>query len=155
MPPVEIENLGLLKEWESHEFPATDWFVITQDRIQKFAEATNDQQWIHLDAERAARESPYRSCIAHGFMTLSLLSHLVRQAFKIRTGVAITVNYGLNKVRFPAAIRSGEAIRARVKVISVKEFVEFADVTFLVHLESNNSSKPCCAAEWLVRYYPQ
>jgi acyl dehydratase len=155
MPPLEIENLQSLNQWEGREFPATDWFVVTQDRIQKFADATDDHQWIHLDPERAARESPFGSCIAHGFLTLSLLSHLLRQAFKIRTGVAMSINYGLNKVRLPSAVRAGEAVRARVKILSIKESQAFADVVFLIHIESDNSSKPCCVAEWLVRYYPR
>jgi acyl dehydratase len=155
MPPLEIENLQSLNQWEGREFPATDWFVVTQDRIQKFADATDDHQWIHLDPERAARESPFGSCIAHGFLTLSLLSHLLRQAFKIRTGVAMSINYGLNKVRLPSAVRAGEAVRARVKILSIKESQAFADVVFLIHIERDNSSKPCCVAEWLVRYYPR
>ena len=75
MPPFEIENLSSLKQCEGREFPATDWFVVTQDRIQKFADATEDRQWIHLDPERAQRESPFGGTIAHGFLTLSLLSY--------------------------------------------------------------------------------
>jgi acyl dehydratase len=74
MPPFEIENLNSLKQWEGHEFPATDWFVLTQDRIQKFADATEDRQWIHLDPARAKRESSFGGSVAHGFLTLSLLS---------------------------------------------------------------------------------
>jgi acyl dehydratase len=153
MPPFEIEHLNFLKQCEGREFPATDWFVVTQDRIQKFADATEDRQWLHLDPERAQRQSPFGSSIAHGFLTLSLLSYFVRQAIQIRAGVAISINYGLNKVRFPSAVHAGSQIRARVTLVSVKESPEFVDATFLIHVESQSSDKPCCVAEWLVRYY--
>jgi acyl dehydratase len=155
MPPFEIENLNSLKQWEGREFPATDWFVLTQDRIQKFAEATEDRQWIHLDPARAQRESPFGDSVAHGFLTLSLLSCWLKQAIHIRSGIAMSVNYGLNKVRFPSAVRAGSQVRARVTLLSVKEAPEFVDAAFLIHVESQSSAKPCCVAEWLVRYYPQ
>jgi|SRR5580704_15359603 acyl dehydratase len=155
MPPFEIENLNSFKQCEGHEFLATDWFVVTQDRIQKFADATEDRQWIHLDPERAQRESPFGASIAHGFLTLSLLSYFLKQAILIRSGVAMTVNYGLNRVRFPSAVRAGSQVRARVTLLSAKESPEFVDAAFLIHVESQSSHKPCCVAEWLVRYYPQ
>jgi acyl dehydratase len=155
MPPFEIANLNSLKQCEGREFPATDWFVLTQDRIQKFAHATEDRQWIHLDPARAQRESPFGGSVAHGFLTLSLLSYWLKQAIQIRSGVALTVNYGLNKVRFPSAVRADSQVRARVTLRSVKESPEFVDAVFLIHVESQSSAKPCCVAEWLVRYYPQ
>jgi len=155
MPPFEIENLNSLKQWEGREFPATDWFVVTQDRIQKFAEATEDRQWIHLDPERARRESPFGGSVAHGFLTLSLLSYFLKQAIQIRSGIAMSVNYGLNKVRFPSAVRAGSQVRARVTLLSVKESPEFVDAAFLIHVEGRSPGKPRCVAEWLVRYYPQ
>lgn len=158
MPPFEIENLKVLKELEGREFPATDWFVVSEDRIQKFSQATEDFQWIHMDDERARRESPFGGAIAHGFLMLSLLSYWVKQTIQIRTGVAMTVNYGLNKVRFTSIVRSGSEVRARVTLLSAKEATGFIDVVFLVRVESRNidgkpSTKPCCVAEWLVRYY--
>ena len=144
-----------MKQWEGREFPATDWFVLTQDRIQKFADATEDRQWIHLDPARAQRESPFGGSVAPGFLTLSLLSYWLKQAVQIRSGVAMTINYGLNKIRFPSAVRAGSQVRARVTLLSVKESPEFVDAAFLIHVESQSSAKPCCVAEWLVRYYPQ
>jgi acyl dehydratase len=160
MPPFEIEDLKSLKRFEGRDFPATDWFVVTQDRIQKFADATEDRQWIHLDVERAQRESPFGGTIAHGFLTLSLLSYWMKQAIQIRSGLTMAVNYGLNKVRFPLAVRTGSQVRARVTLLSVKESAEFMDATFLIRVESEGvdgrvSEKPCCVAEWMVRYYPQ
>ncbi len=169
MPPFEIENLNFLKQFEGREFPATEWFVVTQDRIQRFADAIEDRQWIHLDPDRARRESPFGGTVAHGFLTLSLLSHFLRQTIHIRSGIAMSVNYGLNKVRFPSAVRAGSQIRARVTLLSVTESPEFVDATFLVHVENHEvddhevedhgveskpSSKPCCVAECLARYYP-
>src|SRR5271166_1773693 len=148
MPPFEIENLSALKQCEGREFPVTEWFVITQDRIQKFADATEDHQWIHLDPERAQRESPFGGTIAHGFLTLSLLSYWMKQTIRIRSGLALTVNYGLNKVRFPSAVRAGSQARARVTLLSAKASPEFVDAVFLIHVESQSSGKPCCVAEW-------
>ncbi len=158
MPPFEIENLKSLKQHEGREFPATDWFVISEDRVQKFSEVTEDFQWIHMDDERARRETPFGGAIAQGFLTLSLLSYFVKQAIKVRTGIAMTVNYGLNKVRFPSPVRSGSQVRARVTLLSAKESTGFIDVVFLVRVEGRAadgkpSPKPCCVAEWLVRYY--
>ncbi len=160
MPPFEIENLNSLKQCEGREFPATDWFVVTQDRIQKFADATGDRQWIHLDPERAQRESPFGGTVAHGFLTLSLLSYFLKQAIRFRSRPALSINYGLNKVRFPAAVRSGSQVRARVTLLSAKQSPKFVDAAFLIHVESQGvenqpSGKPCCVAEWLVRYYSQ
>ena len=155
MPAFEIENLNSLKQSEGRQFPVTDWLVITQDRIQKFADATDDRQWIHVDPERAQRESPFGGVIAHSFLTLSLLPHFLKQAIHIRSGVAMTVNYGLNKVRFPAAVRAGSKVRARITLAAVKQSPEFVDATFHIHIESESLSKPCCVAEWLIRYYPQ
>jgi acyl dehydratase len=160
MPPFEIENLNSLKQYEGREFPATDWFVMTQDRVQKFSEVTADLQWIHLDDERARRESPFGGTVAHGFLTLSLLSYWLKQAIQIRTGVAMSVNYGLNKVRFPSPLRTGSQVRARVTLLSTKQAPEFVDAIFVIRVESQHladqpSGKPCCVAEWLVRYYPK
>jgi acyl dehydratase len=152
MPPFEIENLSALKKFEGHELPPTGWLVVDQERIDKFAAATGDRQWIHVDSERAARESPYGGTIAHGFLTLSLLSDLCAQAVHVR-GTGMRVNYGLNRVRFPSAVRAGSPIRARVKLLSVKESPDFSDAVYSVTVESQGSEKPCCVAEWLVRYY--
>ena len=153
MPPLEIDHLSQLKEFEGREMPPTEWFVVTQERIDRFAEATEDRQWIHVDPERAARESPYGGTVAHGFLTLSLLGHLFAQAIRIRNGISMRINYGLNRVRFPSAVQAGSAIRSRVTILSVKESAEFVDATYAVSIECQNSDKPCCVAECLARYY--
>src|SRR5258708_5753711 len=121
MPPLVIENLDTLKGFVGREIATTDWFAVTQDRIQQFAEATEDRQWIHLDRDRAQRESPYATTIAHGFLTLSLLSHFAQQALQIKNGVRMAVNYGLNRVRFPSPVRADSKIRGRFTLQSFKD----------------------------------
>ena len=153
MPPFEIHHLDALKEFEGRELPPTDWLVVTQERIQKFAEVTEDAQWIHVDSERAARESPHGCTIAHGFLTLSLLSRLVRQAVRICDGVKITINRGLNRVRFTNAVPAGSAIRARITPVLVNDGAEFVDAAYSVIIEIQGSEKPACVADWLLRYY--
>jgi acyl dehydratase len=149
-----VESIQALKNLAGCEIGVTDWFVVTQERIQQFAEATEDRQWIHVDRERAERESPYRTTIAHGFLTLSLLSHLMKQAIEVR-GVRMGVNYGLNRVRFPAAVRAGSRIRARVALDSIKDFSNAVEVVFSLTVECEGAQKPCCVAEWIVRFYPE
>ncbi len=152
MPPRVIASLDSLKELVGQEIGCSEWFVVTQDRIQRFAEATEDRQWIHLDRERAQRESPYGATIAHGFLTLSVISFLARQAMEIRTGVRMTVNYGLNRVRFPAPVRADSRIRARFTLAALKEIPDAVEAAYSVFVESDTTEKPCCAAEWIVRY---
>jgi acyl dehydratase len=153
MAPVVLEDVRALKEFVGREIGVTEWLRLTQKRIEQFAEATEDRQWIHLDRERASGESPYGTTIAHGFLTLSLVSYFVREAIEIRRGVRMAVNYGLNRVRFPSPVRSDSKIRARIAVLTLKELSDAVEVTFNVTIESENSDKPCCVAEWVVRYY--
>lgn len=152
MPPRVIPSLDSLKELVGQEIGCSEWFVVTQDRIQRFAEVTEDRQWIHLDRERAQRESPYGTTIAHGFLTLSLISCLARQAIEIRTGVRMAVNYGLNRVRYPAPVRVDSRIRGRFTLAALKEIPGGLEATFSASVESERTEKPCCAAEWIVRY---
>ena len=158
MPPRFIDNLESLKEFEGREIAVSDWLAVTQERIRQFAEATEDRQWIHLDSDRAQRESPYATTIAHGFLTLSLLSHLSAQAIEIREGVALVVNYGLNRVRFTAPVPAGSNIRARFTLQSLKDAGKAREAVFAVTVEiqgqaGESKPKPCCVAEWVIRYY--
>ena len=153
MAPVVLEDLGSLKEFVGREIGITGWLTLTQKRIEQFADATEDRQWIHLDRERAAAESPYGTTIAHGFLTLSLVSYFVREVIQIRRGVRMAVNCGLNRVRFPSPVRSESKIRARVALLTLKELPDAVQVTFGVTMESEDSDKPCCVAEWVIRYY--
>jgi acyl dehydratase len=152
MPPLLLDSPQALDEYTGRELGVSDWFGITQDLIQEFAEATEDRQWIHVDRERAARESPYGAPIAHGFLTLSLIGHLMKQVFEVR-GARLIVNYGLNRVRFPAAVRADSEIRARVALRSSKRLTDSVEAIFLVTVDVKNGEKPCCVAEWIVRYY--
>jgi len=154
MPPFVIENLDALKDLVGREFAITDWFEVTQERIRHFAEATEDPQWIHLDTDRAQRESPYGTTIAHGFLTLSLLSHFSKQAFQIQNGVGMIINYGLNRVRFSAPVPAGSKIRARFTLQSLKDVGNASEAVFSVIVEVQRQPKPCCIAEWVIRIYP-
>ena len=153
MPPLVIKNPQSLKEFVGKEIGVTEWFSVTQERIARFAEATEDRQWIHLDRARAKRESPYGDTIAHGFLTLSLLSHLMKEAIQVQGGVRLAVNYGLNRVRFPAAVRADSRIRARIGLLELKELSDAVEATYSVTIENEESAKPVCVAEWIVRYY--
>jgi acyl dehydratase len=153
MPPLVIQNPQSLKELVGSEIGVTEWFPVTQERIEQFAGATEDRQWIHLDRARAKKESPYGDTIAHGFLTLSLLSHLMKEAIQVQGGVRLAVNYGLNRVRFPAAVRADSRIRARISLLELKELSDAAEATYSVTIENEGSAKPVCVAEWIVRYY--
>lgn len=149
---VKIENIGKLKDLIGREVAVSDWVEMSQTRINQFGEATGDMQWIHIDAERAKNESPYQQTIAHGFLSLSLLSELGKSAMEIG-GVRMAINYGLNRVRFIAPVFSGARIRGRFVLTEIKEIKDGAQATWNVTIESDNGEKPCCVAEWLVRYY--
>lgn len=151
--PVILENPQSLKEFVGGEIAVTEWSIVSQERIARFAEITDDRQWIHLDRQRAQRESPYGTTIAHGFLTLSLLSSLLRQALQIRNGVRMTVNYGLNRVRFPAPVPADAKIRARFTLRSIREVSGALEAVLDATLEVQGKDKPCCVAEWVIRYY--
>ena len=153
MPPFVVKNAQALREFVGKDIGQTGWFRVTQERITQFAEATEDTQWIHVDAVRARDESPYGAAITHGFLTLSLISHFVKEAIQIQSGVRLAVNYGLNRVRFPAAVRAGSRIRASVALLRFEEFTDGVTATYSVTMEVEEFDKPCCVAEWIVRYY--
>src|SRR3954468_9838036 len=115
MPRVVIPDIAELKRLVGAEVAVSDWLALTQERIGEFADATGDHQWIHVDAARAAAESPFGTTIAHGFLTLSLLPHLLAQAIEIQ-GMRVGVNYGLNRVRFTGPVPAGARVRARFRL---------------------------------------
>ncbi|HXN96946.1 MAG TPA: MaoC family dehydratase [Candidatus Acidoferrales bacterium] len=153
MQPLAVRDPQSLKELVGREIGVTEWFRVTQERIEQFAEATEDRQWIHLDQARTRTESPYGTTIAHGFLTLSLISYLVKELIQIQSDVRLAVNYGLNRVRFPAAVRADSRVRARVSVLTMKELPDSVEATYAVTIENEKSEKPACVAEWIVRYY--
>ena len=152
MPITQIESIAELANYTGKEVGISDWLEVSQDRIDQFAEATEDRQWIHIDPERAARESPFKTTIAHGFLTLSLLSVLARHAISVG-GVRMGINYGLNRVRFVSPVPSGCRIRGRFTLATLEEIEGGVQSTWNVAVEREGSDKPCCVAEWLVRYY--
>jgi acyl dehydratase len=149
-----LNSLESLKELVGQEIGVTDWFTVTQERIQQFADATLDHQWIHVDADRAQRESPFGAPIAHGFLTLSLLPHFMHQALDVKEGVRMGVNYGLNKLRFVSPVGSGTRVRARFVLQALKDVApDGVEAVYQATVEGENNPKPCCVAEWVVRYY--
>ena len=145
-------TLEELKRLVGQELAVTEWLEVSQERINLFADATDDHQWIHVDAERARRESPYGATNAHGSLTLSLLPKIVSDAIQL-SDLRMAVNYGSNRVRFPAAVRAGSRIRARIVLQSIRDVEGDTDATYAVTIENEGSEKPCCVAEWLARYY--
>ena len=131
----------------------TDWRLVTQDDVDAFAGATGDHQWIHVDPARAATESPFKTTIAHGFLTLSVVSTLLRDAVT-PTGLRMAINYGLNRVRFVSPVPSGSRIRGRFVLKAVEETGGAVQANWEVTVEREGGERPACVAEWLVRYYP-
>lgn len=148
----EIASLAELKSLIGQEVAVSDWIQITQERVNLFAEATGDRQWIHLDVERCRKESPFGGTVAHGFLTLSLLPMLMENAF-VMTDVKMGVNYGLNKVRFPSAVTVGSRVRGRMTLLSVEDIEGGAQMTWQVTMEREGGNKPVCVAESISRRY--
>lgn len=147
-----IASIEELKSLMGQEVGVTDWVPISQERVNLFAEATEDRQWIHIDVERSRKESPYGSTIAHGFLTLSLLPMLMQGVVSMPTS-KMGVNYGLNKVRFPAPLPIGSKVRGRVDVMEVEDIAGGAQITWKVTVEREGGDKPVCVAELLARQY--
>jgi acyl dehydratase len=145
-------DVRTLKDHIGREVAVSDWLEVSQQRIDQFADGTGDHQWIHVDAARAATESPFRTTIAHGFLTLSLLSPLMRDAIQF-SGVRMAINYGLNRVRFTSPVPAGSRVRARATLQNVEDISGGFQATWLVTIDREHSEKPACIAEWLVRYY--
>lgn len=142
-----------LKSLVGTEIGTSDWWEVTQARINQFAEATGDFQWIHIDEERA-KNSKFGSTIAHGYLTLSMLAGMRFQTFDV-TGIAMAVNYGMNKVRFLTPVPSGSRTRAKFELAGVNERADGGlECTFRATVELENAPKPACIAETISVYYP-
>ncbi|MGH7818395.1 MAG: MaoC family dehydratase [Candidatus Binatia bacterium] len=146
---LKIEELKGLK---GQELGVSDWHTVTQEEINKFAEATHDHQWIHVDPERAKRESPFGGPIAHGYYTLSLAPHLMSQVIAVR-GIRLGINYGLNKLRFPGPVKIGKRVRMRATLADFEDIPHGAQATIGMTFEVEGESKPACVAEAVYRYY--
>jgi acyl dehydratase len=129
----------------------SDRIMIDQQRVNAFADATEDHQWIHLDPERAAA-GPFGTTIAHGFLSLSLLPHLIDQTYRVE-GATMVINYGLNKVRFPAPVRVGSMVWADVALAEATEVTGGLQLVVRATLQIEGSAKPGCVADWVTRVY--
>ena len=153
------ELIAFLQPKLGKEIHVGPWLAITQERIDRFAEVTGDFQWIHTDPARATRESPFGATVAHGYLTLSLLPFLTESNHpdffhKNYPGMRLRVNYGLNRVRFPAPVVVGSRVRARTVLKEVEPLGEGAQVIYLITVEIEGKEKPACVAEFIARVYP-
>jgi acyl dehydratase len=148
----EVSGLDALKALVGTELGRSRWFEVGQDRIATFADATDDHQWIHVDPDRSARESPFGTTVAHGFLTLSLLPSMLADVL-VMVDAKLVVNYGLNKVRFPAPVPAGSRVRGAIVLAALDEEAGSCQLTLAVTVEREGGTKPVCVAEFLVRRY--
>ena len=149
---TEIENIEDLDKYLGKEIGISKWFNMSQDKVNEFAELTEDKQWIHIDQEKAAKYSPYKKTIAHGFHILSYASQVVFQTLKLNN-IALAVNYGLEKVRFPNATPAESKFRGRVSLIKIEKVTGGAKYTFKIIFEVDGEIKPVCVAETISLIY--
>ena len=148
---ITVNGLDEIKALAGRDLGASEWLEVTQERINTFADATGDHQWIHVDPERAAA-GPFGKTIAHGYMTLALLPRLQHQMYTVN-GIKLAINYGLNKVRFPAPVPVGSRVRAKSSLVNVEDLGDGAvQATVSTTVEVEGSDKPACVAESVVRY---
>ena len=152
MPMVHIARLRDLRDRVGEEIVVSEWLEVGQERIDAFAECTGDRQWIHIDPERARRESPFGGSIAHGFLTLSLLSKLLTDSISFGSA-KMGVNYGFNRVRFTDPVPAGARVRGRFLLKQLDEIEAGVQMTWAVTIEREGADKPCLVAEWLTRRY--
>ncbi|CAN5507081.1 3-hydroxyacyl-thioester dehydratase HtdZ [soil metagenome] len=146
-----FDSVDALAAAKGEELGSSEWVTISQDEVNLFADATGDHQWIHVDAEKAAK-GPFGTTIAHGFMTLALLPRLMHQIFAVN-GVKLGINYGLNKVRFPSPVPVGSKVRATSTLTDVQEVAPgTVQATVTTTIEIEGAAKPACVAESIVRY---
>jgi acyl dehydratase len=148
---MTVIDFSTLSDRIGQEIAVSPWFDVTQARIDAFAEATEDRQWIHVDPVKAAAHSPFKATIAHGFLTLSLVSILLRSAMTFTVRMAI--NYGVNRVRFVSAVPVGSRLRGRFTPAAVEAVGDAMQVTWTVTVEREGQEKPAAVVEWIVRYY--
>ena len=146
-------GIGEVKAAIGAELGVSDWLVVDQARIDRFAEATGDHQWIHVDPGRAARESPYKATVAHGYLTLALVPLFLKSVLRFE-GVRASVNYGSNRVRFPAPVPAGSRLRGRVRLLAAQEEPPAGlRVTLETRVEIEGGERPACTAETMSVHY--
>ena len=154
MPPTVVPSIGALKSFVGQKLGTSDWTTVSQQQINSFAEATGDHQWIHVDVERAKRESPFKQPIAHGYLTISLAPVLLPQVVRVE-GVRMAVNYGLESMRLPAPVPAGARVRMSAELKDVREMPGGgARATFGLAFEVEGGGKPACIADAIYVYYP-
>ncbi len=153
MKKLQFKNLAEFKSIAGKELPIGEWYTITQQMITDFANATGDKQWIHIDEERAAKESPFKCTVAHGFMSVSMISKMLENAFEVKS-IKMGLNYGLNKVRFPNPVLVNSQLRMISSVKSIEPLGENGvKVTVSCTIEIKGQEKPACVAEFLVALF--
>ncbi|MBU1344549.1 MAG: MaoC family dehydratase [Proteobacteria bacterium] len=149
MAKLEFENLAAFKKMKAKQLPKGDWITVTQEMINAFALATLDRQWIHVDAKKAEKESPFKTTIAHGFMSVAMISSMITDLIRIKS-MTMGVNYGLSTVRFPHPVPVGSRVRL---LSSIKEIEDYSDagakVTWNCEVQIENISKPACVCEFI------
>jgi acyl dehydratase len=150
MPQTVLDGIDQVNAAVGRHLGFSDWVEVTQDQVNRFADATGDHQWIHVDVERA-RNGPFGGPIAHGYLTLSLSNLLLPQVVEVR-GFSLGVNYGTNKVRFPAPVPVGSKLRAGVELTAVDPVAGGVQTTMLITVEAEGVAKPACVIESLSRY---
>ena len=154
MTPTIVPGIGALKSLVGQKLGASEWTTVSQKQIDAFAEATGDHQWIHVDVERAKRESPFKQPIAHGYLTISLAPVLLPQVVRVE-GVKMAVNYGLESMRLPAPVPSGSRVRMSAELKDVREMPNGgARATWSLTFEVEGSAKPVCVADAIYVYLP-
>lgn len=152
MKSTRFAGIEDAKTQQGQEIGISDWLLIDQDRVNGFAQVTGDQQWIHVDVERARRESPFGGPIAHGYLTLSLLAKFAQECIGV-DGIKLAVNYGLNRVRFTAPVKVGSRVRARFILAGVEDIQGGAQLVWQATIEIEGGDKPACVAEMVTRWY--
>ncbi len=149
--PPQTVDIGDLRDLAGKPLGVSSWREVTQDEVNRFAEATGDRQWIHVDPE-AARNGPFGHTVAHGFLTLGMFTGMLYELLEV-TGAALILNYGTNRVRFPAPVPTGARVRGHIDYGKVEDVPGGVQVEFRVTVEVDGNPKPACAAEILFRYY--
>ncbi len=152
MTKLKLASPAELADYKGKEVAVSEWLTVSQKMIDDFADATLDHQWIHVDPERAARDSPFGATVAHGFLTLSLLSHFVSKSIDLGPS-RLGVNYGLNRLRFTAPVRVDSRLRARFVLNDLQKIDGGVQMVWAVTIECEGSEKPVLVAEWLGRRY--
>ena len=148
----EFATMAELRACVGREVAVGEWMEVSQERIGQFAAATGDAQWIHVDRERAARESPFGGTVAHGYLTLSLLPAMMHASIALREPLRMTVNYGLNRLRFPAPVRAGSRVRNRSALVSLEEHAMGWQAVWRQVVEIEGEAKPALVAEAVMLY---